>query len=242
MRSICFAGLVAFVSLVARVDARAADKPASSPKAPTAATRPDDPDKHQAFAAEAARKKYQVVFFGDSATAGWARGGQEIWKKEFAPRDAGHFGVAAQPVGHLLWRLQNGLLEGYQPRVVVLEIGTVNLQAGSPAKDVADAVAACVREVQTRLPATRVLVMALAATPFPTFTKAMAAQGAEANRLLAKLDDGRNVRVIDLNPEVRAKKAALLKELLKVGNPYKLTGGYALWAEGIRGPLAEMLK
>jgi GDSL-like lipase/acylhydrolase family protein len=241
MKRTWIAGLMAFVGLVARVDARAADKPAG-PKAPTVATKPDGPEKHQAFVAEAVRKNHQVVFFGDSATLGWARGGRDIWKTEFEPLNAAYFGIAAQPVGHLLWRLQNGLLEGYRPRVVVLEIGTANLQAGCPAKDVADGVAACVREIRTRLPSTRVLVMAVAATPLPTFTKAMAAQGAEANRLLAMLDDGRDVRVMDLNPGVRAKKAALLKELLKVGNPYKLTGGYALWAEGIRGPLAEMVK
>ncbi len=60
-----------------------------------------------------------------------------------------NFGVGGDRTEHLLWRLENGELEGVSPRVVVLLVGTNN--HGDSARDIAEgigAICALIREKQ----------------------------------------------------------------------------------------------
>ena len=70
----------------------------------------------------------QVGFIGDSITHGWeSRGGGE-WYKYFkgAPFKALNLGYSADRTEHVLWRIENGELDGYEAKAVVLMIGTNN--------------------------------------------------------------------------------------------------------------------
>ena len=44
----------------------------------------------------------------------------------YGPRHAANFGIGGDRTQHVLWRIQNGELEGIHPKVVVLMIGTNN--------------------------------------------------------------------------------------------------------------------
>src|SRR5271157_4402519 len=86
---------------------------------------PENMEWHKQLLARAKKGNIDVVFFGDSSTAGWTITGSEVWKKRLKPLKAANFGVNGNSIGQLLWRLQNGEIEGYKPKVAVLWIGHV---------------------------------------------------------------------------------------------------------------------
>lgn len=45
----------------------------------------------------------------------------------YAPLGVANYGIAADRTEHVLWRIENGEVEGLNPRLIVLEIGTNNL-------------------------------------------------------------------------------------------------------------------
>jgi lysophospholipase L1-like esterase len=70
----------------------------------------------------------QVVFIGDSITHGWETTGSGKWYKYFkkSPFKALNLGYSADRTEHVLWRLNNGELDGYEAKAIVLMIGTNN--------------------------------------------------------------------------------------------------------------------
>ncbi|NBX35151.1 GDSL family lipase, partial [bacterium] len=80
---------------------------------------------HESFVALAKKGEAQVVFLGDSITAGW-NGQKDLFEKEYAQYKAANFGIGGDRVQHVLWRVENGEFEGIKPKAVVLMIGTNN--------------------------------------------------------------------------------------------------------------------
>jgi len=65
---------------------------------------------------------------GDSLTQGWSDSGQkDLWKKYFEPVKAANFGIGGDRTQQVLWRINNGELDGITPKVVVLMIGINNM-------------------------------------------------------------------------------------------------------------------
>src|SRR5204863_8009406 len=119
--------------------ARADDKPENAAVKPAPRLQKEGkPDagwvkRHDAFVAMAGKGGIDVLFLGDSITDAWGgeghRGkpaGAEIFEREFKPLKAANFGIGGDQTQHVLWRLQNGELDGIQPKVLMLMIGTNN--------------------------------------------------------------------------------------------------------------------
>src|SRR5439155_26647758 len=121
--------------------------------APRTSLQPDPAwiKRHEGFVAIAKKGGVEVLFVGDSITAGWdGKGAAPTWKKYFEPLKAENFGIGGDRTEHVLWRLQNGELDGIQPKVVVLMIGTNNTGANS-AEDIADGTKAIVKMIQDKV-------------------------------------------------------------------------------------------
>jgi beta-glucosidase len=201
-------------------------------------------DYHKNFMTWAKQKQYKVVFFGASDVAGWGTTGREVWKKNFEPLNAGFFGAGEQPIGHLLWRLQHGLLDGYEPAVVVLGAGppSVNALFGCAAKDIAEGIKECVQEIHKRQPKAKVIVLLPPAFRFSLAKDDVLTRVREVNQIVAKMDNGKTVRVLDPTREFVANQDALQKELDRVRNPHHLTLGYEIFAKVLKKPIEDMLK
>src|SRR5262249_37708735 len=92
-----------------------------------------------------------VVFFGDSITARWDEPGYPglaVWNSEIGPLGAVDFGLDGDRTQNLLWRLDNGELDG-QPKVAVVEIGTNNLIFSGQNETPEDTVAGITAVVRT---------------------------------------------------------------------------------------------
>lgn len=101
--------------------------------------------------AKAKSGRIDLYFLGDSITRRWGTSDKlwaesyANWKKNFWGWNAGNFGWGADSAQNILWRIENGELEGVNPKVIVLLAGTNNIGAGQSAESVARAVGAILK-------------------------------------------------------------------------------------------------
>jgi len=200
--------------------------------------------RHEGFVEEAKKGGIDLLFLGDSITDAWRSGkAKAIWDEQFAPLKAANFGISGDRTQHVLWRIQNGELEGIQPKVVVLMIGTNNIGQKNP-EPPASAVAgikAIVREIHARSPKTRVLLLGV----FPRSERPdhpHRAQIKEINAEIARLDDGgKTVKFLDIGEKFLQPDGTISKEVMP--DFLHLTEkGYRIWAEAIRPAVLELMK
>ena len=68
-----------------------------------------------------------LLFLGDSIIEGWSGRGKQVWEKSYADLKPANFGIGGDRTQHVLWRIDNGELDGISPKVLVLMLGTNNL-------------------------------------------------------------------------------------------------------------------
>ena len=198
-------------------------------------------DRHNAMNKQVAElgEKVQVVFIGDSITQGWEGAGREIWDRYYATRNAVNLGISGDRTQHVLWRLDNGNLEGIQPRAAVVMIGTNNSNGDDhTAGQIADGVAAIVAKLRARLPATKVLLLGI----FPRGENFNEQRGKvlQANQVLQKLADGEHVFWVDFGHQFLTPDGLIPRELMP-DFLHLSTAGYQIWADAIEPPLAALL-
>ncbi len=202
--------------------------------------------RHESFLARGKAGPIGVLFLGDSITDNWSRA-PEIWAKYYGQYQPANFGIGGDTTQNVIWRIEQGELDGIHPRVVVLMIGTNN--AGS--NDAAEIFAAdqkIVGMIRTRLPDAKILLLAI----FPRGSRKNR-DGTEdnyalrmeiinaVNPQLATLDDGVHVRYLDigakfLGPDGKIPDAIMSDHLHPTG------AGYQIWADAMQPLLAEMIR
>lgn len=201
--------------------------------------------RHEGFLAEAKSGKFEVVFIGDSITDGWRKKGLEVWNKFYAPRHALNLGIGGDRTQHVLWRIEKGELDGLKPKVAVLMIGTNNTgkeKDGSPRNstpEIIEGVTAVVKAIQAKLPRTKLLLLAI--FPRGTVDAPQRDQIKEINQALAKLDDGKRVKCLDIGKVFLADDGSIPRTIMPdLLHPNEQ--GYRLWADAMEPTLAAMLK
>ena len=205
--------------------------------------------RHAEFVSIAKKGGIDVLFLGDSITDYWRTPGRglAVWEKYFAPLRAANFGISADRTQHVLWRMQNGELDGIKPRVVVLMIGTNNtgyerdqLTPRNSSAEITAGVTTIVKSLLTQLPETKVLLLAI----FPRAEKPnnpVRQQIHEINAELAHLHDDKRVFFLDIGTKFLADDGTMPKEIMP-DFLHPSTKGYEIWAEAIKEPLAQLLK
>jgi lysophospholipase L1-like esterase len=223
--------------------ARAQDKGIAAPEeASIPAPKKDNGNflkRHESFVKRAKEGNVDVLFLGDSITAGWAGAGKDVWAKRFEKFHPANFGIGGDRTQHVLWRVTNGELEGISPKVVVLMLGTNNIKSDPP-DAVARADAKLVRTIREKLPQTKVLLLGIFPRAHKTDSPEIPGRVKAVNEQLAKLDDGKNVRYLDL-AEKLAPGGKEVPEYYTDG-VHLTAKGYEVWADAIEGMLGEMAK
>ncbi len=200
---------------------------------------------HQQLVAKAKSGGIDVYFEGDSITRRW--GALDYpdflahWNKTFHGWNAGDFGWGADRTENILWRLENGELEGVNPKVIVILAGTNNVgkEPGDEARvaDVTRGLEAIVDACRRKAPAATIVLTAI----FPrNDNPAVVPTIARINANLAKLADGRSIRFLDVNPRLADGQGTLL-EGMTVDGLHPSLKGYEVWADGLRPILTELL-
>lgn len=195
---------------------------------------------HARFVSQAKQGEGQLVFLGDSITAGWAGNGKDVWAKAFGAYKPLNFGIGGDRTQHVLWRILNGELEGIKPKAAVIMIGTNNSGADS-AEGIAKGVQLIVETVRTKQPQAKILLLAV----FPRGEKPSPNPGRDklkkVNEIIARLDDGKNVFFLDIGAKFMQPDGTLTKDIMP-DFLHLSPAGYQIWADAIGPKLAELMK
>jgi len=195
---------------------------------------------HERFVAQAKKGEGQLVFLGDSITAGWAGNGKEVWAKAFGAYQPLNFGIGGDRTQHVLWRIENGELEGIKPKAAVVMIGTNN-SGTDPADGIAKGVTRIIETIRAKQPQAKILLLAV----FPRGEKPSPNPGRDklkkVNEMISKLDDGKNVFFLDIGDKFMKPDGTLTKDVMP-DFLHLSAAGYQIWADAISPKLAELMK
>lgn len=192
---------------------------------------------HENFVATAKKGDVGVLFLGDSITAGW-NNQKAIWEAAFGKYKPANFGIGGDRTQHVLWRIENGELEGIKPKAAVVMIGTNNSGSDS-AEGIAKGITKIVETIRSKTPETKILLLAV----FPRGEKPNPQRDKlkEVNKTIAKLDDGKHVFFLDIGDKFLQPDGTLTKEIMP-DFLHLSAKGYQIWADAISGKLADLTK
>src|SRR5687768_13774905 len=187
-----------------------------------------------------------LLFVGDSITQAWSGAGRSAWEKHFAPRGAANLGIGGDQTQHVIWRMQNGNLEGMArpaagraPRLAIVMIGTNNLSVGHTPEQVAEGVDGVLNAIRGRLPEVKILLLAI----LPRGEQpddALRQKVSQTNKLLAPLADGMTVHYLDTGAVFLQSDGTISKDVMPDAL-HLSPGAYQLWAEAIEPKVKEIL-
>jgi lysophospholipase L1-like esterase len=208
---------------------------ANSAIAPTPRSQP----RHDAFVERAKQGDIELLLLGDSITDWWTRNNTPTaaFTKYFGNIKTANFAIAGDTTQGVLWGLQNGEGEGFQPKAIMMMIGTNN--GGNTAEEVAEGIGAIVLECRKRFPNAKILLLGV--FPRGTASDSNRAKIADINKIIAKLDDNKNVFYMDIGAKFLGEGGEFLPDTF----PDRLhpnDAGYEIWGAAVKDKLAELMK
>ena len=199
--------------------------------------------RHAGFLQEAERGGIECLLMGDSITDWWARAGADVYAANFAPLHCANFGIAGDRTQGVLWRMENGELEGYSPKLMMLMIGTNNLSGrnsppNSP-EEIAMAIATIVAKFRTTFPEAKVLLLGVfprGADPNNDYR----ARIRQINELIAHLDDGEHVHFMDIGDRFLERDGSISVDVMADGL-HPTARGYQIWADAVMPTFRQMM-
>ncbi len=179
-----------------------------------------------------------IAFIGDSITQGWEGAGKNVWAKYYGNRKCLNFGVGGDRTQHVLWRFENGQLDGIKPKVAVVMIGTNNSNRDDNSEaDILEGVQAVVRDIRARQPEAKVVLCAI----FPRGQTFSTQRGKilQVNQALAKLADGKMIHFVDFGADFIEADGSISKPIMP-DYLHLSEKGYEIWAEAIEPKLKEL--
>lgn len=197
---------------------------------------------HEQQKARAAQGNIDLLFTGDSITDWWDMesgpyAGKAVFDQYFGDMNAVTFGIAGDTTQGLLYRLQNGEGEGFDPKAVMLMIGTNNT-ASNTAGEIAEGIGAIVLDMQTRWPDTKILLLAI----FPRGEPDHIARPeiAQINAIISKLHDGEQVHYMDIGEVFMEEDGSIPRDVMS-DLLHPSPKGYELWAGAVKDKLVELV-
>ncbi|HZF01135.1 MAG TPA: platelet-activating factor acetylhydrolase IB subunit [Methylomirabilota bacterium] len=188
--------------------------------------------------AKEASGDYDIEFIGDSITQGWENSGKNVWHEFYGSRKCLNFGVSGDRTQHVLWRFENGQLDGVKAKAAVVMIGTNNSGKENTEAEILEGVIAIVNQIRTRQPETKIILLGI----FPRGHEFNAQRGKilQVNEALAKLDDGKNIFYIDFGSQLIENDGTISKSIMP-DFLHPNDAGYRIWANATEPKLKEIL-
>jgi lysophospholipase L1-like esterase len=196
--------------------------------------------RHEGFVETAKRGNIDLLLDGDSITDWWVQNdaNRAVFDKYFGSIRTANFAIAGDTTQGLLWGLRNGEGQGFQPKAIMLMIGTNNQSNTGP--EIAEGVGAVVQEMRTDFPDAKILLLAI--FPRSTPNDPVREKLAEANRIIARLDDQKHVFFLDIGAKFLDASGTFLPDTFRPDNLHPIAKGYEIWGEAVKDKLAELLK
>lgn len=202
---------------------------------------------HEQLVAKAKAGGIDLYFLGDSITRRWGCTDPQWsrflanWKQNFYGWNAGDFGWGADSIQNILWRIQNGELDGVNPKVIVILAGTNNVgtKPGGDAKvaDIVEGIQALIATCREKAPAARIIVMGI----FPrNDSMAVLPEIHRINEQLASLADDQTLFYLNINDKLADANGKLF-DGMTVDGLHPDVKGYQIWADALRPMLERFL-
>jgi lysophospholipase L1-like esterase len=204
---------------------------------------------HEQLLAKAKQGKIDIYFLGDSITRRWGATDYPRflanWKENFFGWNAADFGWGADRLENILWRIENGELDGVNPRVIVILAGTNNVGGGPPGRgdqarvaDMTRGLQAIVDTCRSKAPGAVIILTAI----FPRNDNPAAnATIAAVNDNLAKMADGKTIRFLNINDKLADKDGKLFEGMMNADRLHPDLKGYQVWADALKPIFTELL-
>ncbi|HEX4770637.1 MAG TPA: GDSL-type esterase/lipase family protein [Bryobacteraceae bacterium] len=205
---------------------------------------------HSQLLAKAKQGGITIYFEGDSITRRWgATDYPDLlanWKQNFFGWNAADFGWGADQTQNILWRLDNGELDGVNPKLVVLLAGTNNVgnqavsgDVGARVDDVTRGLEAIVHAIQSKAPMATLVVVGI----FPRNDQMALMPIIDGiNRNLSKLADGQKIRYLDINDKLADSDGRLLDGMMNEKDKLHPTvKAYQIWADALKPIFTEVV-
>lgn len=199
---------------------------------------------HAGFLQRAQEGPVELLFLGDSITADWKGVGKKVWQQYYHQYQSANFGIGGDQTENVLWRIENGELDRIRPKVIVLLVGTNDSRLNN-AIDTANLNKQIIKQIQLKSPQSKVLLLAV----FPRGPRTWKGVLEDSekrmqmikrlNRELAKSDDGKRVRFLNINAHFI--KNGLIPKKLMPDQLHLSEKGYEVWAEAMMPLLNEMM-
>jgi len=203
---------------------------------------------HQQLLQKAHAGHIDLYFLGDSITRRWGATDYPQflahWNQSFHGWNAADFGWGGDKVENILWRIENGELDGVNPRVIVLMAGTNDVGRELPADGIDAAaqrisaqIAVLLQAVRARAPGAVVILMGI--LPREDNPAVMPVIDG-INRRIAGLADGRRVRYLSINDRL-LDASGRVREGLLMDKLHPAVPSYRIWADALTPLLTALL-
>ena len=194
--------------------------------------------RHQSFNKRVAQGNVDLVFIGDSITQGWEGAGKGVWARFYGKRNVVNLGIGGDRTQHVIWRLDHDNVKNISPKAAVVMIGTNNSGSNTP-KQIAEGVAAIVKQLRTKLPETKVLLLAVFPRG-PDKNDKRRQVNEKTNAIFKKLADGTHVHYLDIGPKFLQDDGKLTRKIMP-DLLHLSEKGYTIWAESMEPSLKKLM-
>ena len=179
----------------------------------------------------------KLLFLGDSITQQWQHEeyGLPIWQQYYGDDFAFNMGFSGDKTQHLLWRIENGELNGISPDVTVLMIGTNNVEDDS-AEDIAQGINLIIEQVQLKLPKTKLIVHRIFSRGNPDDPARLINDAASG--LVSSESGEKSFIYVDINERFEDGEGNIPKSIMYDGL-HLTTKGYQIWADALTEYIAN---
>jgi lysophospholipase L1-like esterase len=199
---------------------------------------------------EKARKGgIDIYFEGDSMTRRWGASDPQYkenlknWTSNFFGWNAADFGWGADRIQNILWRLENGELDGVNPKIIVVLAGINNVGARPPDEakiaDITRGLKAILDVCREKAPDATIIMTAI----FPRNDNMAVIPGInQINKNIAQFADGKKVRYLNINDKLAERDGRLFSGMMNPRDKLHPTiKGYQVWADGLKPIFTEIL-
>lgn len=188
--------------------------------------------RHEQKLAEEGRESAELLFLGDSITHGWESDGEEVAEDYFSEYGIYNLGYSGDRTENVLWRLDHGEVDGINPELAILLIGTNN--TGHRQDDpecTAEGIKRILDSLYEQLPDTKILLLAIFPRgEYPDDELRMLND--EINQKIKTFEDWENVTFADLSEIFLTDDGKLDLDLMP-DTLHPNEQGYLLWAEAM---------
>lgn len=198
---------------------------------------------HEQLLAKRTQGRIDIYYIGDSITRRWGATDYpeflEHWRKSFFGWNAGNFGWGADRTENMLWRLENGELDGVNPKIIVIAAGTNNVgnRPGGPEKvaNITRGIHALVDRSREKAPNATIILMGIFPRDIEVFEEI-----SQINRNISAFADGRTIRYVNINDKLAGPDGTLVEGVTVDGLHLSLEG-YQIWADALKPIFTEIL-